>query len=81
MTRTDLEQAVARAIYGAAFENRFGGLQPEPGWCWEKAGDVQRDFCRKQARAALSAIEGAGWVLVEMPKERPMRSRLGPGET
>jgi hypothetical protein len=49
-------ERVAKAIYGAAFENRHGGVQPEPGWCWERAGEVQQEFCRRQARAALAQL-------------------------
>lgn len=52
---TDLER-MARAIYGAAFENLYGGKKPEPGWCWDKAGPVQRAFATKQAFAALEAL-------------------------
>jgi hypothetical protein len=51
-----IREKVARAIYGAAFENRHGGLQPEPGWCWERAGEIQQLFCFRQAAAALAAL-------------------------
>jgi hypothetical protein len=53
MTRTDLEQAVARAIANQS-------VAPGP------SNPFPRDYLR-EARAALSAIEGAGYVVV--PKD------------
>ena len=51
-----IREAVAQAIYRAAFENQHGGRSPEPGWCWEKCGPVQQAFASKQAHAAITAF-------------------------
>lgn len=57
-TADEITEAMARAIYGAAYEGKredeHGNRHPEPGWCWERCGDVQRNFCRQQARAAYA---------------------------
>jgi hypothetical protein len=50
---TTLEE-VAKAIYSSAFDARMS-----PGaaaWSWDKASRVQRDFCTRQAEAAMNAI-------------------------
>ncbi len=66
MTDT-IRDAVARAIYGAAFDAP-GRSSPSPGWCWERCGEAQREFCRRQADAAiaahLSALEAQGYVVM-----------------
>lgn len=51
-----IREAVARAVYHAAFENQRGGKLPEPGWCWEKCGSVQQEFASRQAAAAITAF-------------------------
>ena len=63
--RVEVIDRVARAIYHAGFENRHGGRQPEPGWCWERAGEVQQEFATRQARAALAAIRMPTDAMVE----------------
>ena len=51
---------VAMAIYHASFTpaNATEAQRkiPSPSWCWEKASEQQREFCLRQADAAIAAI-------------------------
>lgn len=59
MTKLD---EVAMAIYWVGYEARGARHWPHnempqtPERAWEKAGDVQRDYCREQARAAARVL-------------------------
>lgn len=48
------------AIYHAAFLPTTRAQQmrtvPSPGWCWQRASEPQREFCRRQADAAMAAM-------------------------
>lgn len=59
MTRTDLEQAVARAIHELRRQRGFAQA------LWEHEPPGLQSLHIAAARAALSAIEGAGLVLCE----------------
>ena len=52
---------VAMAIYHAAFMPRNKDEEerrtPSPGWCWEKASEDQRQFCLRQADAAIKEMQ------------------------
>jgi len=54
-------ERVAKAIYESAFEpkdeDEAARRRPSPGWCWDRTSEVMREFCRKQARAAMKAME------------------------
>lgn len=53
-----LREKVAMAIYHAAFQpstlEEAQRKVPTPGWCWEKASEAQKQFCLKQADAAIA---------------------------
>ena len=55
-------ERVARAIYHAAFlpanEAQRQRKVPSPGWCWAKATNEMKEFCLRQADAAIAEIEG-----------------------
>lgn len=56
----ELRLKVAMAIYGAAFQpqnpDEARRKVPSPGWAWEKASEPQRQFCFRQADAAIKAM-------------------------
>lgn len=54
----DLVEAVAKAIYcdGTYAETRMGASD----FRWAKTSEVQRKFCRRQARAAIKVMEELG---------------------
>lgn len=60
----ELRLKVAMAIYGAAFQpqnpDEARRKVPSPGWAWEKASEPQRQFCLRQADAAIEVMINEG---------------------
>ena len=63
MTRKELEEVAAKALYHSQYWSRPEGVE------WT---DVQRAAYEKDARAALSAIEGAGFAVVPVVPDEGM---------
>ena len=57
----DLEERIAKAIYHASFmpttTAELNRAIPSPGWCWDRASEVQKGFCRRQAQAAIEEMQ------------------------
>ena len=55
-----VRERVAMAIYHAAFAPSDDAQRtrkvPSPGWCWERTSEPQREFCRRQADAAIAEM-------------------------
>ena len=58
-------ETVARAIYEASYTPPHPGPSnpgftvlhvPSPGWAWDRTSEEMREFSRRQARAALKAL-------------------------
>ena len=56
-----LREAVARAIYGAAFypqnDDEASRRKPSPGWCWDRTSPQCRQFAFQQADAAIHVMQ------------------------
>lgn len=54
-------ERVARAIYHAAFspknEAEAKRQVPSPGWLWDRITPDQKEFCLRQADAAMQAMD------------------------
>lgn len=55
-----LVELIARAIYCDGSYRQYDPLGADPGR-WAKTSEVQRRFCRDQARAAIDALHEAGY--------------------
>jgi hypothetical protein len=79
VTREGLLEAIAKAIYaaspgGKSWNEAVNMAEAAPTFSGGVNHDIARmrvNQCRDQARAALTAIEAAGYIVVPKPVERP----------